>query len=106
MTKEQIAYSAHDKRKLGNMGINLTNENMSCDIFASADAQINTFTLNQLCEYSNGHFYFYKKFKIDLHYKNIYNQIKRVFTRPTCWEAVVRTRFSSGKEYHHIHHLF
>ena len=78
------------------MGINLTNENMSCDIFASADTQINTFTLNQLCEYSNGHFYFYKKFKIDLHYKNIYNQIKRVFTRPTCWEAVVRTRFSSG----------
>ena len=96
MTKEQIAYSAHDKRKLGNMGINLTNENMSCDIFASADTQINTFTLNQLCEYSNGHFYFYKKFKIDLHYKNIYNQIKRVFTRPTCWEAVNRTRFSSG----------
>ena len=28
MTKEQIAYSAHDKRKLGNMGINLTNENV------------------------------------------------------------------------------
>ena len=58
MTKEQIAYSAHDSRKLGNMGINLTNENMSCDIFATAEAQISTFTLNQLCEYSNGHLYF------------------------------------------------
>ena len=96
MTKEHIAYSAHDNRKLGNMGINLTNENMSCDIFASADAQISTFTLNQLCEYSNGHLYFYKKFKIDLHYKNIFNQIRRVLTRPVCWEAVNRTRFSSG----------
>ena len=96
MTKEQIAYSAHDNRKLGNMGINLTNENMSCDIFATAEAQISTFTLNQLCEYSNGHFYFYKKFKIELHYKNIFNQIRRVLSRPTCWEAVNRTRFSSG----------
>jgi len=96
MTKEQIAYSTHDGRKLGNMGINLTNENMSLDIFASADAQISTFTLNQLCEYSNGHLYFYKKFKIELHYKNIFNQIRRVLTRPVCWEAVNRTRFSSG----------
>ena len=96
MTKEQIAYSAHDNRKLGNMGINLTNENLSCDIFASADSQINTFTLNQLCEYTNGHLYFYKKFKIELHYKNIFNQIRRILSRPTCWEAVNRTRFSSG----------
>ena len=96
MTKEQIAYSAHDNRKLGNMGINITNENLSCDIFASADSQINTFTLNQLCEYTNGHLYFYKKFKIELHYKNIFNQIRRVLSRPTCWEAVNRTRFSSG----------
>ena len=96
MTKEQIAYSAHDNKKLGNMGINLTNENMSCDIFASADTKISTFTLNQLCEYSNGHFYFFKKFKIELHYKNIFNQIKRVLSRPICWEAVNRTRFSSG----------
>ena len=78
------------------MGINLTNENMSLDIFASADAQISTFTLNQLCEYSNGHLYFYKKFKIELHYKNIFNQIRRVLSRPVCWEAVNRTRFSSG----------
>ena len=96
MTKEQIAYSAHDNKKLGNTGINLTNENLSCDVFASADSQINTFTLNQLCEYTNGHLYFYKKFKIELHYKNIFNQIRRVLSRPTCWEAVNRTRFSSG----------
>ena len=47
-------------------------------------------------KYSNGHLYFYKKFKIELHYKNIFNQIRRVLTRPVCWEAVNRTRFSSG----------
>ena len=96
MTKEQIAYSAHDKRKLGNIGINLTNQNIGCDIFASAESQINTFTLNQICEFSNGHLYFFKKFNIDLHYKNIFNQIRRVLTRPICWEGVNRTRFSMG----------
>jgi len=96
MTKEQLAYSSHDKRRLGNIGINLTNENIGCDIFASADNQINTLTLNQVCEYSNGHLYFFKKFNIDLHYKNIFNQIRRVLTRPICWEGVNRTRFSLG----------
>ena len=96
MTKEQLAYSALDKRKLRNIGINLTNENIGCDIFASADTQINIFTLNQICEYTNGHLYFYKKFNIDLHYKNIFNQIRRVLTRPIAWEGVNRTRFSLG----------
>ena len=96
MTKEQLAYSALDKKKLRNIGINLTNENIGCDIFASADSQINIFTLNQICEYTNGHLYFYKKFNIDLHYKIIFNQIRRVLTRPVAWEGVNRTRFSLG----------
>ena len=96
MTKEQIAYSALDNKKLRNIGINLTNENIGCDIFASADSPINTFTLNQVCEYTNGHLYFFKKFNIDLHYKNIFNQIRRVLTRPIAWEGVNRTRFSLG----------
>ena len=96
MTKEQIAYGPHDKKVLGQIGIKLTNENLSCDIFACADVQIHTFTLNQLCEYTNGHFYFYKKFRIESHYKNIFNQIRRTLTRPVFWEAVNRTRFSSG----------
>ena len=56
MTKERIAYSAYDIRKQGNMGIHSTNEIMSCYIFATAEAQISTFTLNKLCGYSNGHF--------------------------------------------------
>ena len=96
MTKEQVAYSALDNRKLRNIGINLTNENIGCDIFASAESPINTFTLNQVCEYTNGHLYFFKKFNLDLHYKNIFNQIRRVLTRPIAWEGVNRTRFSLG----------
>jgi protein transport protein SEC24 len=95
-SKEEIAYTTHDKRQLGNMGINLTNENMSCDIFCCAETQIKVLTLNQLCEYSNGNIYFYKNFNIDLHYKNLFNQIRRVLSRPICWEGVLRTRFSHG----------
>ncbi|MCQ2817407.1 MAG: Sec23/Sec24 zinc finger-containing protein [archaeon] len=96
LTKEQLAYSAHDKRQLGNMGINLTNANMSVDLFLSAESSINLYTMNQLPEYSNGSIYFYKNFKLDLHYKSIYNQIIRVLSREISWEGVLRTRFSHG----------
>ena len=96
MTKEQLAYTALDNRKLRNIGIHLTNENIGCDIFASADSKINTLTINQVCEYTNGHLYFFKKFNIDLHYKNIFNQIRRVLTRPISWEGVNKIRFSLG----------
>jgi hypothetical protein len=33
---------------------------------------------------------------MEVHYKNIFNQIRRVLTRPVCWEAVMRTRFSKN----------
>ena len=95
-TKEQIAYSCHDNKQIETMGINLTNENMSVDLFVSAEKNIKLLTLFQLCEYTNGNLYFYKKFSIDLHYKNIFNQIIRVLSKPICWEGLNRTRFSNG----------
>ena len=97
-TKEQLAYSCHDKRKLETMGINLTNENMSVDLFVSAESPIKLLTLYQLCEYTNGNLYFYKKFNIDLHYKNIFNQIRRVLSRPIGWEGINKMKFSNGLE--------
>jgi hypothetical protein len=33
---------------------------------------------------------------METHYKNVFNQIRRVLTRPICWEAVMRTRFSKN----------
>ena len=95
-TKEQIAYSCHDVKKLETMGINLTNENMSVDLFVSAEKPTKLLTLYQLCEYTNGNLYFYKKFNIDLHYKNIFNQIRRVLSRPICWEGLNKIQFSNG----------
>ena len=97
-TKEQIAYSCHDKKKLETMGINLTNENMSVDLFVSAEKPIKLLTLFQLCEYTNGNFYFFKKFNIDLHYKNVFNQIRRVLSRPIAWEGLNKIKFSNGLE--------
>jgi len=35
--KEDIFYSATDDKQLSNMGINMTNENISCDIFVTSD---------------------------------------------------------------------
>ena len=53
-------------------------------------------TLNQICDYTNVNLFFYKNFRLGAHYKNIFNQIRKVLTRLTCLEAVVRTRFSRG----------
>jgi len=53
-------------------------------------------TLNQICDYTNGNVYFYKNFRLETNYKNIFNQIRRVLTRPIAWESVMRTRFSKG----------
>jgi len=52
--------------------------------------------LNQICDYTNGNIYFYKNFRLETNYKNIFNQIRRVLTRPIAWETVMRTRFSRG----------
>ena len=95
-TKEQIAYSCNDNKQIEVMGINLTNENISVDLFISAEKNINLLTLNQLCDFTNGNLYFYRKFDISLHYKNIYNQIRRVLSRPIIWEGLNKIKFSNG----------
>ena len=49
-----------------------------------------------MCDFTNGNLYFYKNFHIETNYKNIFNQIRRVLSRPMAWETVMRTRFSKG----------
>ena len=95
-TKEQIAYSCHDNKEMEVIGLNLTNDNMSVDLFITAEININLLTLNQLCEFTNGNLYFYKKFNFELHYKNIFNQIKRVLSRPIIWEGINKIKFSNN----------
>ena len=95
-TREQIACSCHDNKEIGVMGINLTNDNISVDLFISAEIEIKLLTLNQLCDFTNGNLYFYKKFDFNLHYKNIFNQIRRVLSRPIIWEGVNKIKFSNN----------
>lgn len=49
-----------------------------------------------MCDFTNGNLYYYKNFHLDTSYKNIFNQIRRVLSRPMAWETVMRTRFSKG----------
>ena len=70
-TKEEKKYSRTDNNKLRNLGITFTNDNISIDIFAFAESFINVLTLNEICDNTNGNMYFYKNFKIQIHYKNL-----------------------------------
>ena len=96
-TQEQKMYTPSDNGKLKSLGIRLTNENISVDIFVfSEKTYINLLTLNEICDNSNGNIYFYKNFNLDIHYKNLFNQIRRLLSREIAYEAVLKTRISHG----------
>jgi hypothetical protein len=38
--KDELAYTATDEKQLSSMGINMTNENISCDIFAATESHL------------------------------------------------------------------
>ena len=89
-------------RKLSQFGIDLTFNNYSVNLFQTSNEFVKLLSLNQLCDNSNGNIYFYKNFNPNLHYKNLYNQIKRVLTNETQIEATLKLRMTSGlyiKEY-------
>ena len=44
MTKEQIAYSPHDQKVLGQIGIKLTNENISKEVKFNPEEYVKEFT--------------------------------------------------------------
>lgn len=66
------------------------------ELFIAAEQYINLVTLNQICEYTNGNTHFFKKFRLDTHYKSLISRINKILTRNIGLEAVMRTRFSSG----------
>ena len=82
--------------KLSQLGIEVTYNNFSINIFQSCNEFIKLISLNQLCDNSNGNIYFYKNFNPNLHYKNLYNQIKRVLTNEMQLEGTLKLRMSNG----------
>ena len=83
-------------KKLAKMGIDVTYNNFSVNIFQTCDEYCKIITINQLCDNSNGNIYFYKNFNSNLHYNILYNQIKKILTNETQLEGTLKLRLSNG----------
>ena len=83
-------------KKLGQLGIDVTYNSFSINVFQASDEFCKILTINQMCDNSNGNLYFYKNFNSELHYKNLYNQIKRILTNETQLEGTLKLRISNG----------
>ena len=89
-------YLVRGASNLGKLGIDITYNNFSVNVFQTCDEYIKLISLNQICDNSNGNIYFYKNFNPDMHYKNIYNQIKRVLLNEMQLEGTLKLRLSNG----------
>ena len=95
-------YLITDGGQIGRLGINISLNGLSVNIFESCSNDTNIRTLNQLITNSNGNLFFYRNFNSDLHYKNLYNQIRKILTNQNVLEAGLKFRFSKKftiKEY-------
>ena len=52
--------------------------------------------MNELSSFTNGNIHFYKNFRVETQYKSLFHQIRKTLTNKIAWEAVIRTRFSTG----------
>ena len=83
-------------KKISKLGIDITYNNFSINMFQASNEYCNILTINQLCDNSNGSLYFYKNFNSNLHYKNLYYQIKRILTNETKLQGTLKLRLSNG----------
>ena len=95
--QEAIYYSPNDNKQLGiGIGLLLAKENLSIDIFINCEKNINLYTLNQLCEYTNGTIQLFKNYNYEDDYIRLYNQIRKSLLRINGNESEMRVRFSNG----------
>ena len=100
--KSNDKYAITDGGQIGKLGISLSLNGLSVNIFECCNSYTNLKTLNQLITNSNGNLFFYRNFNPDLHYKNIYNQIRKITTCENAFEGGLKIRFSHNffiKEY-------
>ena len=87
-------YKITDGGKIGKLGISLSLSGLSPNVFIASKAYTNIRTLNQLIINSNGNFFFYRNFKTESHYKNIFNQIRKTLQNQTVFEAGLKLKLS------------
>lgn len=91
---KKLKYKLTDGGKISKFGINLSLHGFSINIFQACKTHTNIKTENQLIVNSNGNLYFYRNFSPELHYKNIYNQIKKIFQNESVYDAGMKFIFS------------
>ena len=91
---KKIKYKLTDNGKIGKLGISLSLNGLSVNIFQSCKTFTNIKTQNQLIINTNGNFFFYRNFSSELHYKNIYNQIQRILLNQNIYEGALKINFS------------
>ena len=87
-------YRITDEGQIGKLGISLSLNGLSVNIFECCDSDTNLKTLNQLITNSNGNLFFYRKFNPNLHYKNLYNQISKILSNQNIFEGGLLIKFS------------
>ena len=87
-------YKITDGGQIGKLGISISLHGLSVNIFQSCKTHTNIKTLNQLIINSNGNLFFYRNFSAELHYKNIYNQIRKILQNKNVFESGLKLRFS------------
>ena len=101
-TDKNIRYKITDGGEIGKLGINISINGLSVNIFHSCNTDTNLKTLNQIITNSNGNLFFFRNFNPDLHYKNIYNQVRKILGNQNIYEGGLKIRFSKNlyiKEY-------
>ena len=91
---KKLKYKLTDGGKISKFGINLSLHGFSINVFQACKTHTNIKTENQLIVNSNGNLYFYRNFSPELHYKNIYNQIRKSFQNENVYEAGLKFNFS------------
>ena len=96
LEENESEYLVRGASNLSKLGIDITYNNFSVNVFQACNEYTKLISLNQICDNSNGNMYFYKNFNPDIHYKNIYNQIKRVLLNEMQLEGTLKIRLSNG----------
>jgi protein transport protein SEC24 len=74
----------------------LTSIHISVDIFLAVDHYCDVATISEIARYTGGQTFFYPGFHESSDFDRINNDLYRVLSRETSWEAVMRVRISRG----------